>query len=77
MASQPNLQKPPKWVKEQSIYRIRSLAFGEFTARCVFAAVGWARMEIREISPQLEEAHYKVGQQVDVSCTFCRVQELS
>lgn len=77
MATQPNLQKPPKWVKEGTCYRIRSLTFGEFTARCVFAAVGWARMEIRDISTQLEEAHYKVGDSVEVSCTFCRVQELS
>lgn len=67
MASMPNLQKPPKWITEGDTYTVRSLAFGEFTARCVQAHVAWAVIELLDLSPQLAEAGYKLGGYLEVS----------
>jgi hypothetical protein len=77
MATQPNLQKPPKWVTEAASYYIRSVAFGVFTARCVVAHVGWASFCLSDLSPQLEESGYQVGDTIEMSAALCSVKVLA
>lgn len=70
------IPKPPLWVVQGVRYRVRHLAFGEFTAECVDPHSGWAIFKLLDDTPQLIEAHYDVGQAIELSSQFTRVEAL-
>ena len=66
--------KPELWVLKGLIYRVRSKAYGDFVAECVVAHSSWAEFRLREVTPQLEEDGYRVGQVIEVSKELCRAE---